>query len=276
MKNNKNQNKTLKKEVKVKVKKEKEVKVKKEKKVKVKKEKDVKDKIVKKKLKKFIKKDEETEMTELAKFKKLIYNDPFEMEHYIYEKWNKCSKSSKKTMLKEIGISMTSIKSLYGQLLMWIMNVIHSNKYSFNKKILLYVDIKNKKLNVDLENIQLMENDKSIVILYDYYFIILLEIYEILIDYMRQMYGVIFPLFDEKIKHKNENIENMIIISDFFLDLQINTKNFEYELCEKYYFSNKETIKTVNTLIFNFIEEELQKNINYYYEQVFISIGISI
>lgn len=221
-----------------------------------------------------VKKEIET-ITDFTKFRNLIVNDPFEMEHYIYDKSCKYSKLSRKTMLKEIGFSVLTIKRLYGQLLIWVMNVGHTNKYSFGEKLLLYVDIKNKKLNIDLENMKLIKNDKSMLVLYDYYFIILVEINEILIDYMRQMYGVIFPVFDEKIKHKNENIPNMIIISDFIMELRSNTNYFEYDACEKYYLLNKETIKIINLLIFNLIKKELHKDIHYYYEQIFISIGIS-
>ena len=239
------------------------------------KEKIVKEKIVKEKTVKKAKIKIET-ITDFTKFRNLIVNDPFEMEHHIYNKSCKYNKSSKKTMLKEIGFSVITIKRLYGQLLIWIMNVGHTNKYSFGEKLLLYVDIKNKKLNVDLKNMKLIENDKSTLVLYDYYFIILVEINEIIVDYMRQIYGVVFPVFDEKIKHKNENIQNMIIISDFIMELRLNTNNFEYEASKKYYLENKETITIINLLIFNLIREELHRNINYYYEQVFISIGISI
>lgn len=234
-----------------------------------------KSKVIKPKIYK-TKKDKNNEsMTVYQKFELLIKKDPFGLEHHIFEKSNKYNKLLKKAMLKEIGMSLITIRRVYGDLLMWVMHVIHTNKYYFNKKILLYVDVKNKKLNIELENIIEMD-DKEKDILYDCYFVIIVEIYEIIVDYMRQMYGIVFPIFDEEIKHKNENVLNMIIISDFIIDLNLNTNNFEYEMCKTYYLSNEEKVKNINLLIFNLIKEELKRNIFYYYEQIFKSIGLSV
>ena len=216
-------------------------------------------------------------MSDFDNFSLIIKNDPFDIEHHIYDKKNKFNILTKKIILKEIGVSVVTIKRIYGKLLVWIMNTIHTNKYSFGKKSLLYIDIKNKTLSIELENIKItMINENTTNIQYDYYFIIIVEIFEILVDYVKQIYGIIFPIFDEQINHKNKNVLNMITISDFIIDMHLNTHNYEYEKCKNYYFINKEIIKNINLLIFDFIKEELNRNVFYYYEQIFLSIDLSI
>jgi hypothetical protein len=160
------------------------------------------------------------------------------------------------------------VKSLFRNFYLWCQSVFWFNSYSIGNNYYLIYDENEKMIKIKINNSKILDTSMDIP-RYDNYLIIIVEMYEIFIQYICYTYGVSMKNKEKNVKNTKGIILEIDIIDKFIVKIKKNNKLCDYEKSKLFYKKNELNIENTEKILCYYIGIEFYRtNILIYLEQI--------